>query len=46
MNVNKTKILFTGDMEKEEEKDLITNGKLSFDILKENKRWPNQKTKK
>lgn len=34
MNVNKTKILFTGDMEKEEEKDLITNGKLSFDILK------------
>lgn len=34
MNINKTKILFTGDMEKEEEKDLIINGKLSFDILK------------
>ena len=33
MNVNQTKILFTGDMEKEEEQGLIDN-KLTFDILK------------
>ena len=34
MDVNQTKLLFTGDMEEEEEESLNIPGSLSFDILK------------